>query len=71
MIREVFESAVAMGKEALSLFCIDADEVERVEREYRDRDRARLDGQAASGDLHAMKETMFRPDNPLDEREPG
>jgi glutathione-regulated potassium-efflux system protein KefB len=59
---------VAMGREALALFCIDADEVNRVERVYRDRDRERLDSQTASGDLHAMSETMFRPDNPLGAR---
>jgi glutathione-regulated potassium-efflux system protein KefB len=67
-IREVFESAVAMGREALALFCVDAEEVDRVERVYRDRDRERLDSQTASGDLHAMSDTMFRPDNPLAER---
>ncbi len=64
-IREVFESAVMMGREALGLFCIDGEEVDRVEREYRERDRQRLDSQTASGDLHAMKETMFSPENPL------
>ncbi|HEV2864945.1 MAG TPA: monovalent cation:proton antiporter-2 (CPA2) family protein, partial [Allosphingosinicella sp.] len=37
VIREVFESAVAMGREALALFCIDSEEVDRVEREYRER----------------------------------
>jgi voltage-gated potassium channel Kch len=69
--RELFESAVAMGREALALFCIDAEEVDRVEAEYRRRDAERLDRQASSGDLHALKEQMFRPDNPLPDREPG
>jgi glutathione-regulated potassium-efflux system protein KefB len=64
-IREIFESAVLMGREALALFCIDAEEVDRVEQEYRERDRRRLDSQTASGDIHAMKENMFGPDNPL------
>ncbi|MDB5692444.1 MAG: sodium:proton exchanger [Alphaproteobacteria bacterium] len=68
-IRELFESAVAMGREALALFCIDADEVDRVEHVYRARDRERLDSQTASGDLHAMSDTMFRPNNPLGERQ--
>jgi glutathione-regulated potassium-efflux system protein KefB len=67
-IRELFESAVVMGREALSLFCIDADEVDRVEREYRERDRERLESQTASGDLLASKERMFSPDNPLADR---
>jgi voltage-gated potassium channel Kch len=70
-IREVFESAVAMGREALALFCVDAEEVARVEKEYRRRDEERLDSQASSGDLHALKDQMFGPDNPLDDRQPG
>jgi glutathione-regulated potassium-efflux system protein KefB len=64
-IRELFESGVAMGRAALALFCIDEDEVGRVEAEYRARDRERLDSQTASGDLHALRERMFSPDNPL------
>jgi glutathione-regulated potassium-efflux system protein KefB len=64
-IREIFESAVAMGREALALFCVDREEVDRVERVYRARDLQRLDLQTASGDLHALSETMFGPDNPL------
>jgi len=70
VIREVFESAVEMGREALALFCVDAEEVARVEAEYRHRDQERLDIQASSGDLHALKERMFSPENPLADREP-
>ncbi len=70
-IRELFESAVAMGRAALALFCVGQDEVDRVEQEYRRRDQERLDIQASSGDLHALKERMFRPDNPLSDSEPG
>jgi glutathione-regulated potassium-efflux system protein KefB len=69
--RELFESAVAMGREALALFCVDGAEVDRVEEEYRRRDAERLDIQASSGDLHALKEHMFGPDNPLADREAG
>ncbi len=65
-IREVFESAVAMGREALLAFGIDEREVERVEEDYRDRDRVRLEGQSRSGDLHALKENMFGPANPIE-----
>jgi glutathione-regulated potassium-efflux system protein KefB len=71
MVRELFESAVAMGRAALALFCIDGEEVDRVESEYRRRDKERLDRQMSSGDLHALKERMFSPDNPLSDREPG
>ena len=70
VVREVFRSAVSMGREALALF-VDSAEVERVEAEYRRRDAERLDIQASSGDLHALKERMFSPDNPLAEKEPG
>jgi glutathione-regulated potassium-efflux system protein KefB len=66
-VRELFESAVAMGREALSLFCIDEAEVKRVECEYRARDQERLVGQTASGDLHTLSDRMFSPDNPLAE----
>ncbi len=65
-VREVFESAVLMGKEALRVFDISDEEVARVEQEYRQRDSERLVGQSQSGDLHTLKERMFGPDNALD-----
>ena len=66
--REVFESAVCMGREALKCFCVDEAEIERVETEYRRRDAERLAGQTETGDLHAIKHLMFRPDTPLADR---
>jgi glutathione-regulated potassium-efflux system protein KefB len=71
VVREVFESAVEMGRQALALFCVDDEEAARVEEEYRRRDRERLDIQASSGDLHALKERMFSPENPLADRDPN
>ena len=65
-IREVFESAVAMGREALAVLGVEPDEVDRVEQEYRARDLERLESQAQSGDMHALKHRMFGPDNALD-----
>ncbi len=67
-LRELFELGIAMGREALRLFCIDDEEVDRVEGEYRRRDEERLESQRASGDIHALKERMFGPDNPLADR---
>ena len=64
-IREVFESAVAMGRQALAALDVPKRQIDRVEKEYRTRDLERLESQTATGDLHAMKETMFRPGNPL------
>ena len=68
-VREVFESAIQMGKEALALFCIDEAEVGRVEQEYRERDLKRLERQTAAGDLHAGKQSMFGPNNRLSDPE--
>jgi voltage-gated potassium channel Kch len=64
-MRELFESAVAMGRNALAALDVPEEEIERVEKEYRSRDLERLESQTRTGDLHAMKETMFRPGNPL------
>lgn len=57
--RELFESAVVMGKAALRASGIEASQIERVEREYRLRDCERLERQTATGDLHAGAERSF------------
>lgn len=67
-VRELFESAVQMGREALSLFCIDAEEVDRVEAEYRRRDLERLERQTEAGDLHAGAQSIFGPENPIGDK---
>jgi monovalent cation:proton antiporter-2 (CPA2) family protein len=63
--RELFEGAVAMGRAALRAHGVGAQEVERVEREYRMRDCERLERQSATGDLHAGDEQAFTPDRAL------
>jgi monovalent cation:proton antiporter-2 (CPA2) family protein len=65
--RELFESAVVMGRKALGAVGIQPEEVDRVDREYRLRDRERLERQTETGDLHAGEERSFRPDQPLPE----
>ncbi len=67
MEREVFESAVVMGRAALGRLGIAQREVARVEREYRLRDRDRLVAQSTSGDLHAGKELGFGPGQALED----
>jgi glutathione-regulated potassium-efflux system protein KefB len=67
--REVFESSVLMGREALLGFKFDDDEVDRVEREFRSRDRQRLEIQSATGDLHQRAHLLFRPDRSLADEE--
>jgi glutathione-regulated potassium-efflux system protein KefB len=63
--RELFESAVAMGRAALKASGVQRGEIERVEGEYRSRDCARLERQAATGDIKAGWESAFAEDRPL------
>ncbi len=63
--REVFESSVVMGREALLGFKFTGEEVDRVEREFRNRDKQRLEIQSATGDLHQREHLLFRPDRSL------
>ena len=57
--RELFESAVVMGKRALKAVGIEPSEIDRVDREYRLRDCERLERQSATGDLHAGDDRLF------------
>jgi monovalent cation:proton antiporter-2 (CPA2) family protein len=57
--RELFESAVVMGKAALRASGIEPREIDRVEREYRMRDCERLERQQESGDIRAGWENSF------------
>ncbi len=67
--RELFESAVAMGRAALKASGIGSAEIERVERAYRSRDCERLELQSSTGDLHAGLERSFGADRALPEGE--
>jgi monovalent cation:proton antiporter-2 (CPA2) family protein len=57
--RELFESAVLMGREALMKLGVAAREAERVEREYRQRDLERMELQSSTGDLRSGRDRMF------------
>ena len=67
--RELFESAVAMGRAALKANGVDAVEIDRVEREYRSRDCERLERQSETGDLRAGWERAFTADQALPDEE--
>jgi monovalent cation:proton antiporter-2 (CPA2) family protein len=69
--RELFESAVVMGKSALRASGIEKREIDRVEREYRMRDCERLERQRETGDIRAGWETSFGEDRPLRDEEPA
>jgi glutathione-regulated potassium-efflux system protein KefB len=61
IVREVYESAIRMGIDALSTLGAQPDDIERIEADYRTRDMDRLAKQAASGDLHAASDVIYRP----------
>lgn len=61
--REVFESAVRMGRDALESFRVPRRDAERIEREYRARDTERLKRQSETGDLHAGSDMIFTDDD--------
>ena len=67
--RELFESAVKMGRAALREAGLDSLEIDRVDREYRMRDCERLERQAETGDIRAGQERSFGPDRALPEEE--
>jgi glutathione-regulated potassium-efflux system protein KefB len=60
VVREVFESAIRMGIDALVKLGVEGDDIVRIEREYRERDTLRLAAQIASGDLHALKDVYIK-----------
>jgi monovalent cation:proton antiporter-2 (CPA2) family protein len=65
--RELFESAIGMGRAALKASAVPAHEVDRVEREYRLRDCERLERQSATGDIRAGWERSFSAERSLPE----
>jgi len=67
--RELFESAVKMGRAALKEAGVAPAEIDRVENEYRLRDCERLERQAETGDLRAGIERSFAPDRALPDEE--
>jgi len=69
--RELFESAVKMGRAALRASGVDSPEIDRVEREYRQRDCERLERQAESGDIRAGWERAFTADRALPDEKAG
>ncbi|MDB5686628.1 MAG: sodium/hydrogen exchanger [Rhizorhabdus sp.] len=65
-VRELYESAVVLGREALGAVGVSEGNVEKIEAEYRRRDGVRLEAQMASGDITTGREDMFTPERRLD-----
>jgi voltage-gated potassium channel Kch len=62
-VREVMESAVKMGRMALDSMGAEAEEIDRIEADYRERDRRRLRAQHEAGELRVQTAVglMYRP----------
>ena len=65
-VREMFESAVVLGRGALQAVGISDDNIDTIEAEYRRRDGSRLEAQIDSDDVGARRDMMFSPERSLD-----
>lgn len=63
IVREVFESSVRMAMDGLRELGADKPLIERVVREFRTRDRTRLQAQFDTGDMHAGQRHSFGGDD--------
>ena len=61
VVRELFESAICMGVQAMEALGVPQKEIEEVERQYRQNDEQRMALQIEHGSLLAAKELMYRP----------
>lgn len=59
--RELFESAVKMGIDALQTLGVSDEDIMAIERRYRDHDLARLEAQGSTGDMHAGPGPLYVP----------
>jgi glutathione-regulated potassium-efflux system protein KefB len=58
-VREVLDSAVAMGRKALDHLGLDQEQIDQAEEFFRSRDRERLREQIASGDITTARERIL------------
>jgi len=65
VVREVFESAVLMGRKVLKTLGVDDERISRIETAYRARDKERLRVQADKGVFSEEARTMFNFSKPL------
>ncbi|OYW86763.1 MAG: hypothetical protein B7Z20_06685 [Sphingobium sp. 32-64-5] len=61
VVREVFESAIVMGRLSMQLLGVRPEEITEVEQQYRQNDRTRFEVQREKGNLFAAKHLMYRP----------
>jgi len=68
-VRELFESAIRMGRLALEELGLDDEAIDNGEADYRKRDAERLRRQTETGDMHAADDRMIV--RPIAEEECG
>jgi glutathione-regulated potassium-efflux system protein KefB len=59
--RELFESAIKMGIDALQTLGASEEDIMAIEKEYREHDLVRLEAQGSTGDLHAGPPPLYIP----------
>jgi len=64
-VREVYESAICMGRQVLDTLGVADEEIDRIETDYRDRDDRRLEVQGHEG-IRAALGLMYRPGHQVD-----
>ncbi len=62
VVREVLESAVKMGRMALTSLGVDEAEIDRTEDLYRRKDKERLRAQVEAGDIRAARDSIITQD---------
>lgn len=65
-VRELFESAVLLGREALEVLGVEDRDVDKIEAEYRRRDGMRLEAQIETGDITVKRDMMFNHERSFD-----
>ncbi len=65
VVREVYESAICMGRQALGALGASSGLIDRAVAEYRGTDAERLRQQTETGDLKAAKDMIYRPGNTM------
>jgi CPA2 family monovalent cation:H+ antiporter-2/glutathione-regulated potassium-efflux system protein KefB len=59
VVREVMESAIAMGRTSLEALDVSRQDIEHAEAAYRGRDKERLKAQYETGDLASARDRIF------------
>jgi glutathione-regulated potassium-efflux system protein KefB len=59
--RELFESAIRMGIDALHTLGVSDEDIMDIEKRYREHDLTRLEAQGATGDMHAGPAPLYVP----------